>query len=170
MIAAQHTSEGLLKFILPDDMVTIDLEVMTLTGVHVYRKDRNCGEKRFFPWGEENTPPQEFLRKVREPQGKEQTNFRITLEPSFSTQLLAKSPCKCPNFAKLVSKHKAPNSDSSQDKHVTTDDNISVMVAKIPAQKWPRKQQTQKKINVRSNWSDSDDDKDSQARGKPYYV
>ena len=34
-------------------------------------------------------------------------------------------------------------------------------------QKWPRKQQTQKKINVRSDWSDLDDDKDSQVRGKP---
>ena len=32
MIAAQHNSEGLLKFILPDNMVTVDVEVMTLTG------------------------------------------------------------------------------------------------------------------------------------------
>ena len=30
MIAAQHNCEGLLKFILPDDMVTVNLEVMTL--------------------------------------------------------------------------------------------------------------------------------------------
>ena len=34
MIAAQHNCEGLLKFILPDDTVTIDLEVMTMTRVH----------------------------------------------------------------------------------------------------------------------------------------
>ena len=86
-----------------------------------------------------------------------------------------KSLWKCPNFSKLtskhkaqlVSKHKAPNSDDSQDNHVTTPDNIPVMVGKMQAQKQPRKQQTQKKINVRSNWSDSDDDKDSQARDKP---
>ena len=45
LITAQHTCEGLLKFILPDDTVTVDLEVMTLTEVHVYRKDRNCVEK-----------------------------------------------------------------------------------------------------------------------------
>ena len=75
LIAAQHTCEGLLKFILPDDTVTVDLEVMTLTGVHVYRKDRNCFEKRFFPWSEENMPPQEFLRKVRETQGQRIKNF-----------------------------------------------------------------------------------------------
>ena len=41
IIAAQHNYEGLQKFILPDDMVTVDLEVMTLTGVHVYKRDRN---------------------------------------------------------------------------------------------------------------------------------
>ena len=40
MIAAHHTCEGLLKFILPDDMVTVDLEVMMLTGVHVYKRDK----------------------------------------------------------------------------------------------------------------------------------
>ena len=38
MIAAQHICEGLLKFILPYDTVIVDLEVMTLTGVHVYKK------------------------------------------------------------------------------------------------------------------------------------
>ena len=38
MIAAQLTCEGLLKFILSDDTLTVDLEVMTLTGVHIYKK------------------------------------------------------------------------------------------------------------------------------------
>ena len=45
MIAVQHNCKGLLKCILPDDTVTVDLEVMTLTGVHVYKRDRNCIEK-----------------------------------------------------------------------------------------------------------------------------
>ena len=49
MMADQHNCKGLLKFILPDDTVTVDLEVMTLTGVHVYRKDRNCSEKKVSP-------------------------------------------------------------------------------------------------------------------------
>ena len=47
MIAAQHTCEGLLKFILPDDTVTVDLDVMTLSRVHVYRGDKNQSEKQF---------------------------------------------------------------------------------------------------------------------------
>ena len=75
MIAAQHNCKGLLKFILPDDMVTVDLEVMTLTGFHVYIKDRNCTEKRFPPLSEENTPPPEFLKKVKETQGKKSKEF-----------------------------------------------------------------------------------------------
>ena len=140
LIAAQHTCKGLLKFILPNDTVTIDLEVMTLTGVHVYRKDRNCVEKRFFPWGEENTPPPEFLRKVRETQGqKTKEVLGSLLNQDLVPNFWPNSPCKCPSFAKLVDKHKAqlaskhktPNSDSSQDKHVTTDDNIPVVVRKM---------------------------------------
>ena len=40
------------------------------------------------------------------------------------------------------------------------------MVETVKAQKHPRKQQMHRKINVRSDWSDLDDDKDSQTRGK----
>ena len=50
-------------------MVTVYMEVMTMTGVHMYRKDRNSVEKILFPWSEENMPPPEFLRKIKETQG-----------------------------------------------------------------------------------------------------
>ena len=66
MIPAQHNGEGFLKFILPDDTVTVDLEMMTLTGIHLYGKDRNCSKKSFLPWSEENTPPPTFLKKFKE--------------------------------------------------------------------------------------------------------
>ena len=70
-----------------------------------------------------------------------------------------KSTCKCPNFAKLAdkhraqlaSKHKTPKSDISQDSHVTTNDNIPVMVGKAQAQKWLVKQQTYRKIDQKSD-------------------
>ena len=75
MIAALHNCEGPLKFILPDDTVTVDFEVMTLTGIHIYRKDRNCSKKSFLPWSEENTPPPTFLKKVKETQGKRSEEF-----------------------------------------------------------------------------------------------
>ena len=177
MIAAQHRCEGLLKFILPDNMVIVYLEVMTLTGVHVYKRDKDCIEKWFFPWNNENTPPPEFLRKVREIQGKRN---KVFLESLLNQELIPnfrpKSPCKCSNFPKLVdkhrallaSKHKAINSDSSLDRHVTPSDNIPVMVGKVKTQKWPRKQH--RKINVRSNWSELDDGKDNQARGNPAVI
>ena len=48
MMAAQHNCEGLLQFILPDDTVTVDVEVMTLTEIHIYRHDKNCSENILF--------------------------------------------------------------------------------------------------------------------------
>ena len=57
MIADQHNCVGHLKFILLNETVTVGLDVMTLTGIHKYRKDRNCSEKSFLPWSKENTPP-----------------------------------------------------------------------------------------------------------------
>ena len=48
MMAAQHNCEGLLKFILPDDTVTVDMKVMTLTGVHIFRQDKHSSEKFLF--------------------------------------------------------------------------------------------------------------------------
>ena len=88
MIAAQHNCEGLLKFILPDNIVTVDLEVMTVTGIHIYRKDRNCSKKSFLPWSKENTPPPTFLKKVKETQGERLKEFLESildqdLEPNF---------------------------------------------------------------------------------------
>ena len=75
-------------------------------------------------------------------------------------------------MAQLSSKHKSPNSDSSQDRQGTNDKNTPITVRKMQAhiQKWPGKQQTHRKINMRSDWSDSDDGKDNQERGKPIVV
>ena len=93
MIAAQHNCKGLLKIILPEDMLTVDLEVMTLTGVHIYRKDRNCSEKR----SEKNTSPPEFLKKVKEIQGERSKEFLESildqdLEPNVRPKPLANVP------------------------------------------------------------------------------
>ena len=45
LVTVQHTCSRILKFVLPKDTVAVDLEVMTLTGVHVYKKDKNNLEK-----------------------------------------------------------------------------------------------------------------------------
>ena len=101
MLAAQHNCKGLLRIILADDMVTVNLEVMTLTGVHVYKRDRNCIEKRFFPWNEENTPSHEFFKKVRETQWEKSREFlESLLDHDLVPNFRPKSPCKCPKLAK----------------------------------------------------------------------
>ena len=70
MMVFQHTCEGLLRFILLADTVTIDMEVMTLLGVHIFKQDRYISEKHFIPWSKEIMPPPAFLKRVRETQTK----------------------------------------------------------------------------------------------------
>ena len=45
LVTVQHSCDGLLKFVLPKDMVIVDLEVMTLAGAHTYKKDKNNLDK-----------------------------------------------------------------------------------------------------------------------------
>ena len=78
--------------------MTVDLEVMTLTGVHVYRKDRNCSEKRFLPWSKENTPPPEFLKKGTETQGERSKEFlESILDKIWNLTLGLNPPANVPN-------------------------------------------------------------------------
>ena len=67
--------KGLLRFIIPDDTVTIDMEIMTLKGVHIFQQDKNSSEKTFIPWSEDNKPSSSFLKRVRETQTKVTKTF-----------------------------------------------------------------------------------------------
>ena len=101
MITAQHNCKGLLRIILPDDMVAVNLEAMTLTRGHVYKRDRNCMKKRYFLWNEENIPPHEFLKKVRETQGEKFREFlELLLDQDLVPNFRPTFPCKCPKLAK----------------------------------------------------------------------
>ena len=138
MIAAQHTCKGLLRIILPDDMVTVNLEVMTLTGVHVYKRDSNCIEKRYFPWNEENTPPHSFMKKVRETQRDKFREFLESLLDDLVPNSRPKSLCKCPKLAnsqnaQISSKQGTSNSDNTQGRQ-NINDNISITVRKMQVQ------------------------------------
>ena len=102
MMAVQHSCEGLLRFILPDDTVTVDMEVITLSGVHIFKQDKHISKKSFIPWSKENTPPPAFLKRLRETQTKKSREFLESildqdLEPSFRPKQL----CRCPKGAKL---------------------------------------------------------------------
>ena len=84
----QHRCKGLLKFVLPKDIVTVYLEVMTLTGVHTYKKDKNNLEKQFFPWSKKkNMSPPEFLGKVKETQNRDNTIFEYITESKPKAKL-----------------------------------------------------------------------------------
>ena len=94
------------------------------------------------------------------------------LEPNFRP----KPPCKCPKLAilansqltKEIDKQMTPTSDNRQ----TTNDNILSTIRKMQSQapKLPRPQQTYRKIDQKSDWSDSDNGKDNQARSKPIVI
>ena len=76
MIAAQHNCKGLLKFILPDDMVTVNLEVMTLTGVHIYiERTETVARKVLFLGARRTHLLSAFLKRVKETQGENSKEF-----------------------------------------------------------------------------------------------
>ena len=76
MTITQHICEGLLRFILPEDTVTVHVEVMTLKGLYIFRQDKHSNEKTFIPWSEDHKPPSSFLKRLRE-------NARQTLQETF---------------------------------------------------------------------------------------
>ena len=51
MMAVQHSCEGLLRFILLNDTVTVDIEVMTLTEFIYLNKTSTLVRKVLFPRG-----------------------------------------------------------------------------------------------------------------------
>ena len=45
MTVIHHPCKGFLKFVLPGDTVTVDMEVMTLKGIHIFWQDKHSNEK-----------------------------------------------------------------------------------------------------------------------------
>ena len=48
--------------------MTIDMEVMTLKGIHIFRQDKHSNEKMFIPWIDHNKPPSSFYKRLRDTQ------------------------------------------------------------------------------------------------------
>ena len=102
MTVVHHTCEGFLKFVLPEDTVTVDMEVMTLKGIHIFWQDKNSNEKMFIPWSEHNKPPSSFLKRLRETQGKPSKEFlESMLDRNLEANFRPKSSCKCPKIARM---------------------------------------------------------------------
>ena len=49
MMVIQYGCEGLLRFIVPDGTVTVDMEIMTLKGIHILSKIRTPVKKLLSP-------------------------------------------------------------------------------------------------------------------------
>ena len=80
MTVMQCTCEGFFKLVLPTDTVTVDMEVMTLKGIHIFQQDKHSNEKTFIPWSECNKLPSSFLKRLRDTQGTPSKEFIETLE------------------------------------------------------------------------------------------
>ena len=48
MTVVHHQCEGFLKFVLLEDTMTVDMEVMTLKGIHIFWQDKHSNEKCSF--------------------------------------------------------------------------------------------------------------------------
>ena len=71
---------------------------MTLTGDHVYKKDKNNVEKQFFHWSEENMPPPKFLIKVRDSKTRDKRISKYFVKSRSRDELLAKGSMHLPLF------------------------------------------------------------------------
>ena len=60
MIVIQHGGEGPIRFSIPEDTVTVDMEVMTLKGVHILGKTRTPVRKPLFPGAKTTLLPYPF--------------------------------------------------------------------------------------------------------------
>ena len=102
MTVSQHTCKGLLRFILPKDAVTVDMEVMTLKGVYIFRQDKHSNEKTFIPWTEDHKHPSSFLKRLKETQGKPSRDFlESVMDQNLEPNYRPRHYCTCPNVARL---------------------------------------------------------------------
>ena len=93
MMVVQHGCEEHLRFILMYDTVTIDMEVITLNGVHIFKQDKHPSDKSFIPWSEDNTPPPAFLKRVKETQTKNSKEFlEAILDQDLTPNFRLKQP------------------------------------------------------------------------------
>ena len=102
MMVIQHGCKGLLRFIVPDDTVTVDMEIMTLKGIHIFKQDQNSSEKTFIPWSEDNKPPSSFLKRVKETQKNISKEFlESVLDQELRPYFKPKHPCTCPKVSRM---------------------------------------------------------------------
>ena len=78
MTVIHHQCKGLLKFVVLEDTMTIDMEVMTLKGNHIFWQDKHSNEKTFIPWSDHSKPPS-FFKETKRTKGTPSKEFLETL-------------------------------------------------------------------------------------------
>ena len=149
MTVIHHPCKGFLRFVLPEDTMTVDMEVMTLKDIHMFQQDKYSNEKIFIPWSEHNKPPLSFLKRLRDTQGTLSKEFLETLvDRNLDENFRPKTPCKCPKIDRM------PDREVTMDTKQRKMDNVTETQARPP--RWSP---------FPSDWSnDEEDDKDDQAR------
>ena len=150
MTVIHHQCEGFLKFVIPEDTMTIDMEVMTLKGIHIFRQDRHSNEKTFIPQSDHNKSPSSFLKRLRDTQGTPSKEFlEMLVDRNLDENFRPKTPCKCPKVTKMSDR------EVIMDANQRRMDKVTETQARPPA--WNP---------IPSDWSDDEDenDKDDQAR------
>ena len=174
MMVSQHGCKGLLRFIVPDETVTAGMEIMTLKGIHIFKQDKNSSEKTFIPWSEDNRSPSSFLKRVRETQKNTPKEFlELVLDQELRPNFRPKHPYTCPKVARMTDNQFVQNAKLKLAKQVDKDNTLVTekttwIQTQNPSPYRPSKQSRQ--ISHHSDWSDSVDGKDDQARAKPINV
>ena len=167
MMIIQHGCEGLLRFIVPDDTVKIDMEIMTLKGIHIFKQDKNSSEKAFIPWRKDNKPPSSFLKRVRETQKKTSKEFLETvLDQKIQPNFRPKHSGTCPNIATMSDNQFVQDAKLKITKE-TDKNNILVMEKTKETQDHDQSRPPKPDKKIPSDLSDSEDGKDDQGRAKP---
>ena len=154
MTVVHHTCEGFIRFVLPEGTVTVDMEVMTFKGIHIFWQDKNSNEKTFIFWSEHNKPPSSFLKRLRETQDKPTKEIlESMLDRNLEANFRPKTACKFPKIARMSDgeliqdiKLRRP-----RERHNMTETQV-------------RPPRPSRRTPIPSDWSD-DDGKDDQARG-----
>ena len=135
------------------------MEVMTLKGVYIFRQDKHYNEKTFIPLSKEHKPSSSFLERIKETQGKLSRDYLESavyqnLEPNYRPRHY----CICPKVAKLSDIQVIQD---VQARHLEKQTPPPYMTVKT------RPPKPSRRPSYHSDWSDSDNDKDSQAQATP---
>ena len=144
MTVIHHQCKGFLKFVIPEDTMTIDMEVMTLKCIHIFRQDRHSNEKTFIPWSDNNKLPSSFFKRLRDTQGTPSKEFlEMLVDRNLDENFRPKAPCKCPKVTKMSDR------EVIMDAKQRRMDKVTETQARPPA--WNP---------IPSNWSDDEDEND----------